>query len=141
VTRLQAGRGQVQVPAAGNDFSLLHNTQPAFYSESKNSPSAMNKLAEVRLATQLYIMSTKQIERQSKVHPVTCHEGTEREYIYSSTIHLTSMLDGNMWLTPHHGHFTPRKKTGHPLRMRLCDTWTGAENLAPNGMRSPFREN
>jgi hypothetical protein len=28
---------------------------------------------------------------------------------YSSTLSLTSALDGGRWLTPHPGHFTPRK--------------------------------
>ena len=31
---------------------------------------------------------------QRKVHPTTCHGGTEGEYRYSSTLSLTSTLDG-----------------------------------------------
>jgi hypothetical protein len=29
-----------------------------------------------------------------KARPVTCHEGTEEEYMYSPTLSLTSALDG-----------------------------------------------
>jgi hypothetical protein len=32
--------------------------------------------------------------KQSTVHPITGHEGTEGEYRYSSTLSLTSALDG-----------------------------------------------
>jgi hypothetical protein len=31
---------------------------------------------------------------KGSVHPVTCHEGTESEYRYSSTLSLNSGLDG-----------------------------------------------
>jgi hypothetical protein len=37
---------------------------------------------------------------EGKVHPITCHEGTEGEYKYSSTLSLTSVLDGGGWLAP-----------------------------------------
>jgi len=129
VSRLEAGRGQVQVPAAGKHFCLLHNVHAAFCSESKNSSFGVDKVAEGRLVTQLHTVSTKQTKSQSKFHPVICREGTEREYNYRSTVPLTSMLDGNRWLMPRHGRFTPRIKTGYPLHMRLCDTWKGAEIL------------
>jgi hypothetical protein len=33
-----------------------------------------------------------QTEVKGKVHPVTCNEGTEGEYRYSSTLYLTSAL-------------------------------------------------
>ena len=29
-----------------------------------------------------------------KFHPITCHEGTEGEWVTSSTLSLTSALDG-----------------------------------------------
>jgi hypothetical protein len=43
------------------------------------------------------------------VHPITGHEGPEGEQMYSSTISLTSVLDGGGWSTPCPGRFTPRK--------------------------------
>jgi hypothetical protein len=53
------------------------------------------------------------------VHPRTGHEGPEREYRYSSTLSLTSALDGGGWSTPHPSRITPRKKTRYPLYRRL----------------------
>ena len=37
----------------------------------------------------------------------------------SSTISLTSPLDGDPWITPRRGRFTPGKKTGYPLYRKL----------------------
>ena len=45
----------------------------------------------------------------SKVRPRTGHEGPEGEQRYSSTLSLTSALDGCGWSTPRLGRFTPRK--------------------------------
>jgi rRNA maturation protein Nop10 len=50
-----------------------------------------------------------------KVHPRT---GTEADQRYSSTLSLTSVLDGGEWLTPRPGRFTPGK-TRYPLYRRL----------------------
>jgi len=62
--------------------------------------------------------------------------------MYSSTLFLTSALDGGGWSMPHHGRFT----TGNdPVPFVQGAEWTpgpvwkGAENLAPTGMRSPDR--
>ena len=35
---------------------------------------------------------------KGKAHPITCHEGTEGKYTCSSTLSLTSKLDGDGWL-------------------------------------------
>jgi len=37
---------------------------------------------------------------KGKVHPRTGHEGAEEEQRYSSTLSLTSALDGGGWSTP-----------------------------------------
>ena len=42
-------------------------------------------------------------------HPRTGHEGPEGENRYSSTLSLTSALDGVGWSTPRPDHFTPGK--------------------------------
>ena len=44
---------------------------------------------------------------KGKVHPRTGHEGPEGEYRYSSTLSLTSGLEGGGWSTPRPGRFTP----------------------------------
>ena len=39
--------------------------------------------------------------------------------MYSSTLSLTSELDGGGWLTPPLGRFTPETETQHPLYRKL----------------------
>jgi hypothetical protein len=61
--------------------------------------------------------------------------------MYSSTISLTSVIDGGVWLTPRPGRFTPRERDPVPVVLEAVWTlepvWTGVENLAPNWIRSP----
>ena len=49
------------------------------------------------------------------VHLITCHEGTEGEQSYGSTLSLISKLERSGWLTPRPGHFTPREKSQYSL--------------------------
>ena len=59
---------------------------------------------------------------------------------YSSTLSLTSALDGGGWSTPHPGRFTPGKD---PVPIALEDgwvsepVWMGTDNPAPTRIRSP----
>jgi hypothetical protein len=46
---------------------------------------------------------------KGKVHPRTGHEGPEGEYMFSSTLSLTSVLDWGGWSTPRLGRFTTGK--------------------------------
>jgi hypothetical protein len=62
--------------------------------------------------------------------------------MYSATLPLTSALDEGGWSTPRPCLFTPGKdpisimqEAGWAPR----SLWTGAENLAPTGIRSPNR--
>jgi hypothetical protein len=61
---------------------------------------------------------------------------------YSSTLSLTSQLDGGEWLNSRPGLFTPGKDPV-PIAQEAGwapgPVWTGAENLAPTGFRSPAR--
>ena len=69
-----------------------------------------------------------------KVHPRTGHEGPEREQRYSSTLSLTSTLDGGGWSTPRPGRFTPRRETRYPFYRRLGGpVWRGAKTSPPPG--------
>ena len=45
--------------------------------------------------------------KKGKVHPGTGHKGPEVEHMYSSTLPLTSALDGGRWSTPWPSDFTP----------------------------------
>ena len=44
---------------------------------------------------------------KGKVHHTTGHEGPEGGYRYSTTLSLTSALDGGGWSTPRPSRFTP----------------------------------
>jgi rRNA maturation protein Nop10 len=56
---------------------------------------------------------------KDKVYPRTGHEGPVGEQRYSSTLSLTSALDGGGWSTPRPGRFTPGKESRYPLYRRL----------------------
>jgi hypothetical protein len=62
--------------------------------------------------------------------------------MYNSTLPSTSALDGGEWSTPRSGCFTPGKDPV-PIAQKAGwapgPVWTGAENLAPTGIRSPNR--
>jgi hypothetical protein len=47
---------------------------------------------------------------KGQFYPITDYEGTEEER-YSSTLSLTSVLDGGAWLTPRLGCVTPGKES------------------------------
>ena len=62
--------------------------------------------------------------------------------MYSSTLSLTSTLDGGGWSAPRPGRFTPGKDPvpkAYEAGWGPGPVWTGAENLAPTGIRSPDR--
>ena len=58
------------------------------------------------------------------------------------TFSLTSALNEGGWSTPRPGRFTPEKDTPYLSCRRLVGTRAGmhgTENLAPTGIRSPYR--
>jgi hypothetical protein len=79
------------------------------------------------------------MEVKGKVLPVRGHEGPEGEYRYS----LTSALEGGVWSTPRPGRFTPWKKKPVPTEQKAGwfprPFWTGTENLAHTGVKTPDR--
>ena len=62
--------------------------------------------------------------------------------MYSSTLPSTSALDGGGWLKPGPGRFTSGKDPV-PFVQKAGwapgPVWTGEENVAPTGIRSPDR--
>ena len=82
------------------------------------------------------------VKGKGKGRPITGHEESEGEQMYSSTLPSTSALDGGGWSTSRPGRFTPRK---YPVPIvqeagwAPGPVWTGVENLAPTGIRSPDR--
>jgi hypothetical protein len=81
------------------------------------------------------------VKGRGKARSRTGHEGPEGE-MYISTLSLTSMLDMRGWSTPRSGRFIPAK-VKLPIVSEAAWTagpvWTGAENLAPTGIRYPAR--
>ena len=81
--------------------------------------------------------------KKGKVHPSTGHEDPEGEQRYSSTLSLTSALGGREWSTPRPRPLYPQERDPVPIVQKagwaLGSVWTGAENLAPIGIRSPDR--
>ena len=64
--------------------------------------------------------------------------------MYSCILSLTSALDIGGWSTPRPGRFTPGKDPVaivYEVGWAPGPAWTGAENLAPTGIRSPDRPN
>jgi hypothetical protein len=62
--------------------------------------------------------------------------------MYSSTLSLTSALDGGAWSTPRPRRFNPGKDPINIVYERgwaSKPAWTGAEKLAHTGIRSPDR--
>jgi hypothetical protein len=78
------------------------------------------------------------VKFEEKIRPKTGHEYSEGEWIYSSTLSLTSALDGVGWSKPHLGLFTPGKE---PVRIVQEAGWVsrpdrkGAESLLPTMIR------
>ena len=64
-------------------------------------------------------MSVNRQTDNGKVHRRTGHQRPEVEQRYSSTLSLTSALDGGEWSTPGPGCFNPGKKTRRPLYTRM----------------------
>jgi hypothetical protein len=68
------------------------------------------------------------------------HEGPEGEYRYSSTLSLTSALDGGGWSSPRSGPFTPGNDPVPIVQQggwAPGPVWTDAENLVPSSFRTP----
>ena len=88
-----------------------------------------------------YVHSLSLAVAKGKGHPIRGNEGPEGEQRYSSTLSLTLTLDGFQWLPPRPDHFTPGTDLVPIIYKRLGwePVWTGAENLALTGIRSPDR--
>jgi hypothetical protein len=72
---------------------------------SKSAPKASNLLNGVNA-------TVRGGAGKGKVHPTICHEGTDGEYRYRSTLSLTSALDGGGRLTPRPSHHIPGMRPG-----------------------------
>jgi hypothetical protein len=87
----------------------------------------------------LWDQSRSSIKIEGKFQNYTCREGTEEKQMHSSTLSLTSELEGGGWLMPHPSHFTPENDLGSIVQeagWAPGPTWTGAEILDPTRIQS-----
>ena len=92
----------------------------------------------------LFNLRTEHISRtllvKETVHQRTGHEGPAGKQRYSSTISLTSELDGGQWSTPHPSCFTFRKEIPYPFWRSLGgaqgQSWQVQKILPPLGFNS-----
>ena len=92
--------------------------------------------------TKVSVINCGKGKGKGKGHPITGHEGQEGEQMYISTLPSTSALDRDGWSTPRPGRFTPGKDPVPIVQeagWASGPVWTGAENLASTGIRSPDR--
>ena len=71
---------------------------------------------------------------KDQVHPITCHEGTEGDYRYKSTLSLTLALEEGGWLTPRPGSL-PLGMTKYIFHRRLGGPHDRSErvrNISPH---------
>ena len=100
-------------------------------------------LSQLQLAlSPVSIEYTSENLSKGKGLPTTGHEGQEGEQRYSSTLTLTSAIDGGGWSTPSPGRFTPGNDPVlivQEAEWAPGPIWTGVENLDSTGIRSPHR--
>jgi hypothetical protein len=84
----------------------------------KKKPGTLHELKPLK-RTMDSDCQTDQTTGRGKCYPRTAHEDPEREYRHSSTLSLTSTLDGVVWLRPRPDRFTPGKETRYPLYTKL----------------------
>jgi hypothetical protein len=82
----------------------LYRSLNVTVAQPKNCPFRVNTTIEFKNISTAYDSQGK-----GKAHPRTGHEGPEVAYRYSSTLSLTSALDGGGWSKPRPGRFPPRK--------------------------------
>jgi hypothetical protein len=80
------------------------------------------------------------LRSKNKFRPRTGHEGPKGERRCSSTLSLTSALDGEPWLTPRPGRFTPGNETLYLYRRLYCAVQTETLNRVQVNL-SLYRDN
>ena len=86
---------------------------------------------------EVVVLVTVSRNGKGKVHPITGHEGPELGWRYSSTLSLTSALDGGGWITPRSGRFTPGKDMV-PIVQEAG--WAPRDSLDVCGKSRPHRD-
>jgi len=135
---LQKSRSHLKIPAARQRGDIKHvppwrPTNTKRHAIKSCHPGFMHPFYRLWL-----ILSPRQVKKSK----VAGHEGPKVWVRYSPTLSLTSALDGDGWSTPRPGLFTPGKDSVPILKEAGWapePVWTGAENLASTGIRSPDR--
>ena len=100
-------KGRTSMPSAGFEPTIPAIKQLQTYAFDRTATG---------IGLTLHIVCLKY---KGKFHSIIFHEGTEVEWRYSSTLSLTSALDGGGWSTPCLGRFIPGEETRYPLYGRL----------------------
>ena len=89
----------------------------------------------------ILLINTLKGKVNGEVLPITVHEGPEGEQRYSSTLSVTSALDGGGSSKPCPDCFTPGKETHHPWYRSLVGSqgWSGqVQNTSPPSGFDPW---
>jgi hypothetical protein len=79
--------------------------------------------------------------KKGKVHPVTVHETPDGKQRITSTLSLTSVLDGGGWLTPSTSSFTPGNRSSTYCTRGWVGPTTGsgwAQKISPPLQFKPY---
>ena len=76
---------------------------------------------------------------KDEVYPRTGHESPEGEYRYSCTLSFIAAQDEVELSTPRSGRFVPGNNPVQEAGWAPGSVWTGADNRASTGIRSPDR--
>jgi len=98
--------------------------------------SALHSHKNLTLSTVNFLI----LKCKGKVRPRTGHEGLEGEQICSSTLSLTSVLDGSEWSIPRPGRFTHGKDSlyiGGWVDPRAGLDWCGKSRLHQDSIPGP----
>jgi hypothetical protein len=77
-----------------------------------DSPVFVKSSLTLQMLCVFYISTVGKSKGKDKFHPRTCYESPEGESKYSSTVSLTSSLDGDGWSMPRPHRFASGKRPG-----------------------------
>jgi hypothetical protein len=91
------------------------------------------ELLILRTPTNSRITRLYRAKGKGKIHSIIRNEGSEEERRYSSSLSLTSALDGDGWSTPRPGRFTPENVSelrGVKTLIARKEAWSGLSKYA-----------
>jgi hypothetical protein len=77
---------------------------------------------------------------KGKGHPVACHEGPDRGQRYSSTLSVTSVIDGGGWSTPRPSRLASREREERFARVRKISPSPGFDPQTAQPVASRYTD-